>query len=111
MQIQMLMFAVFDNKAEAFQMPFFQPTIGLAERNFIDLANNPESTVNAYPADFSLWQLGRWDTATGDFEEVRHLVCSGVSCLRQVHKDAKDGATQHNGTSLQRGAEGRNPTE
>ena len=47
-------FSVFDTKANVFGVPFFALTVGVASRLFADLVADFQSTVNRYPADFSV---------------------------------------------------------
>ena len=58
-------FTVYDSKAEAYLRPFFTPTKGLALRSFADAANDPREPVGKYPGDYTLFELGEYDDATG----------------------------------------------
>ena len=62
------MFSIYDAKAESYVTPWFQPTFGLAERIFTDEVNNPESTLNKHPEDYTLFYLGEMDQDTGKIE-------------------------------------------
>lgn len=62
------MFAVWDSKAEEYMNPFVASTKGLAIRSFIGYATEKDSVVGKYPADFSLFHLGSFDTVTGVFK-------------------------------------------
>jgi hypothetical protein len=61
-------FSIHDQKAEAYNTPFFQKTKGEALRNFTTGVNDPKTTLNQYPEDFDLWEMGDWDDQTGKFE-------------------------------------------
>lgn len=63
-------FAIKDSKAEAFNTPFFQATQGQALRAFQDLANDKTSTVSMHPEDYSLYQLGYYDTDDAHIEPL-----------------------------------------
>lgn len=54
-------FTLRDKKADAFSPIFVHPTIGLAEREIADLANNPESTLHKHPDDYTLYAIGQYD--------------------------------------------------
>lgn len=54
-------FTLRDKKAAAYSPIFVHPTIGLAEREISDLANNPESTLHKHPADYTLFAIGQYD--------------------------------------------------
>lgn len=62
-------FAVYDTKAESFNAPYFTQTIGLALRGFEDMALDPNSVIAKHPEDYSLFQLGSYDMATGVFTQ------------------------------------------
>lgn len=62
---KMCVFSVYDSKAEAYAMPFFQKTIGLAIRSFEQAAKDPESNLYKYPGDFTLFQIGEFDEIKG----------------------------------------------
>lgn len=66
--MKMKMFSVYDSKAESFITPWFQPTHGLAERIFTDEVNNPKSSMNHHPEDFTLFYLGEYDPTTAIFD-------------------------------------------
>lgn len=58
-------FAIRDQKADIFMQPFFQLSQGEAERNFDQLVRDQKSTISQYPADYSLYHLGDYETTTG----------------------------------------------
>lgn len=62
-------YAIYDNKAEAYMQPFFAATPGLALRAFSDNVNNKESIFNKHPNDFVLYEIGEFDDATGDLKK------------------------------------------
>lgn len=66
----MKMFSVRDVKAEGFNIPFFQPTFGLAERMFKELCQDEKSTLYKNPEDFSLYYLGEFDPRSGSLNLV-----------------------------------------
>lgn len=72
-------FAVFDVKAGNFAPPFFMPSVGLAVRAFTDLVNDVRSTVNKYPGDFTLFQVGEFDDVKGIFIPLAHNVNLGLA--------------------------------
>ena len=60
-------FSVFDTKANVFGVPFFALTVGVASRLFAELVADFQSTVNRYPADFSLYEIGDFNETSGLF--------------------------------------------
>ena len=61
-------FPVYDSKAGAFASPFFMPTLGMATRAFSDECNNPTSSLNKHSEDYTLFELGEFDDASGKLE-------------------------------------------
>lgn len=64
----LLIFTVYDTKAETFMPPFFVPAIGLATRTFSDCINSNEHHFAKHPADYTLFKLGSFDTDTCHFD-------------------------------------------
>jgi hypothetical protein len=63
--VKLLVFSVFDSKAEVYGTPVFFPTKGLATRAFDDQVNNPESQISKHPGDYTLFCIGEFDMDTG----------------------------------------------
>ena len=67
--------AVRDSAVQAFNRPFFVPTVAVAVRSFTDEVNRvaPDNHMNAHPEDFELWVVGQFDDETGIFgtQDVR----------------------------------------
>ena len=59
-------YAVYDNKAEAFMEPFFATNAGVALRRFADNVNHPDSIFHKHPNDFCLYEIGAFDDQPGD---------------------------------------------
>lgn len=70
-------FSIRDSKGDLYGQPFFQKTPGEAERSFKTLINDEKSMPSKYPEDFDLYQLGKFDDATGKITPLdtpQHLV-------------------------------------
>jgi len=70
-------FSIRDQKAEAYNTPFFQKTHGEAERNFKTLVNDPKSTVHQFPEDYDLYYLGEYNDQNGQLvalDTPQHVV-------------------------------------
>ena len=61
-------FSIRDSRAGIFKAPFFQLSMGEAERNFTRLVNDKQSIQNQFPTDFDLYYLGEYLDDTGKFE-------------------------------------------
>lgn len=64
--------AVWDDKAKAFNRPYFVPATGLGVRAFADEVNRPaqDNPLYQHPEDFNLHNLGTWEEDTGNFENL-----------------------------------------
>ena len=63
--MKLVISAVFDSKAECFSVPIFTQARGVAVRGFSDAANNPDHDYGRHPADYTLFELGEYDQASG----------------------------------------------
>ena len=61
-------FTIRDDKMEQYNQPFFVQTIGAAEREFTDLANNPDQPISRHAEDYTLFLLGEYNQADGSIE-------------------------------------------
>lgn len=64
--MQMLCFAIFDDKASIYSKPFYAITIGEAIRTFTDAVNTPDSPYNKHPEDYTLYSVGRYNDEIGE---------------------------------------------
>lgn len=56
-------FTVFDSKAEAYGAPFVMGSRGEALRGFADAVGDSQCPYNKHPEDYTLFELGEYDTA------------------------------------------------
>ncbi|WNK12845.1 MAG: nonstructural protein [Microvirus sp.] len=67
-------FSVLDRKAKNYNLPFYCPTIEVAQRAFAQSVNDPASGMAyTHPEDFTLYHIGTFDDETGyttSFEPV-----------------------------------------
>jgi hypothetical protein len=76
--MEIKVFTIYDEKAEAYLQPFFSDTHGLAIRSITDLVNDPNHNFCKYAADFTLFQIGTFDNKTGMITEDRQSLGSLV---------------------------------
>lgn len=65
------MCAVLDKAAQCFMTPFFVVAEGVAIRDFLAEAANPESILCKHSKDFSLYKFGTFDDNDGVFNLFR----------------------------------------
>lgn len=65
-------YALRDEKTEAFMRPFHAHSEGHAIRILTNLYRDSEPTADfkAYPSDFSLYHLGLWNDLNGELEGI-----------------------------------------
>jgi len=77
-------YSVFDNKALAYNVPFFVSTDGAAVRMFADLANDAQSAISRHPGDYILYRVGSYDDQTGGItaEDPKAHVADAISLVK-----------------------------
>ncbi|QGH72845.1 MAG: DNA binding protein [Microviridae sp. ctjyu33] len=82
-------FTVYDSKVEAFLPPFFMKSKGEAVRGFTEVCNDSKSNFFKYPEDYTLFEVGSFDDATGKFDLHKTLVSIGLGVEFKKVADAK----------------------
>ena len=59
------LFAIHDQKAQAFLQPFFLPTIPMAIRDVTELVNDNKHQFGKYSSDYTLYTIGEFSQETG----------------------------------------------
>lgn len=78
-------YTVHDVKAETFLPPFFVPSKGLAIRAFEDCINSKDHHFGKHPADYTLFEIGSFDTDTGEFSpDIMKSIGNGVEFLNPL---------------------------
>lgn len=77
------MFSVYDQKAGAYLPPFFLPNRAMAKRVFGDCCNSDDHQFGAHPADYTLTELGEFNTDDGTLspEPVPNSLGTGVEYI------------------------------
>lgn len=68
---KLIMFSVYDGKAQCFSRPFFEKNVAGAMRSWEEACKEPSSPFCKYPSDFVLYQIGEFDEDTGKFEDFQ----------------------------------------
>jgi len=63
-------YTVYDDKAEAYLPPFFLPTDGMAVRTFADCANDKEHNFCIHPSDYTLFRVGSFNNINGEIKDL-----------------------------------------
>lgn len=114
-------FSIFDDKAEAFLPPFILPNENMAKRVFADCVNSDTHQFGANPADYTLFRLGQFDDAAGQYllDRHKHSLGNGVefrSIDRPRSPEIGNGKDQsiaqiHNESSVLSGASSEDPPQ
>lgn len=75
----MKIFTVYDVKAEAYLQPYFSVTTATAVRAFQAAANNTEHDFHRFAEDYTLFEIGTWDEATGDIVQFKAMIPLGTA--------------------------------
>nr|QJB19509.1 MAG: nonstructural protein [Microvirus sp.] len=78
----MKLFAIRDTKGQFYGNPWTKRTPGEAERDFTQLAQDPQSTIHKFPQDYDLYELGDFDENTGKITplDTPHHIAKAVDC-------------------------------
>ena len=60
------LFSVYDAKAEEYKEPFPSVNAATAIREFQSVCENPQHVFHTHAEDFSLHQVGGWETDSGE---------------------------------------------
>lgn len=72
------LYAIHDQRVQAFNSPFSVAHDDLAIRGFIHEINRPGSDLGNHFRDYSLWKLGEFDDQAGVITPKQLLLKSGV---------------------------------
>ena len=95
-------YAIYDEKAEAYNAPFPLATDGLAKRSFEMACTNPATDLYKYPGDFKLYCIATWDDNKGSFNNVvpAKFIASNIrknevsNELDKIEKEIEEGETK-----------------
>ncbi len=84
-------FAIYDNKAQAYMQPFFALTAGLALRTFSDSSNSQDTIFHAHPTDFCLYEIGEFNDETAEINTHKETKNLGLAAdyLLEGHDNLK----------------------
>lgn len=84
-------YAVMDIKAGSFGTPMFFVSRGVAVRGFVDAACKGEGPIGEHPSDYQLFELGKFDEASGKFTvlDKPEFIINGVSAVASGEEEKK----------------------
>lgn len=72
--MKIYLYAIKDRQMNAFMAPIALPTTGVAIRMLRDQVNDTNNALFKHPSDYSLWQLGHYDDATGEITNEQEKI-------------------------------------
>ncbi len=88
-------FTVYDGPAGAYLAPLFFQSAGQCVRAFTDSANDQENLIGKHPADYTLFEVGTYDDASGIFENIMHINLG--TAIEMINRpDIKSNGAPHN---------------
>lgn len=104
-------FAVFDSKAASYLLPFYASNLPVGQRHFARGVADRSMDIGQFPEDFSLWELGTFDTNTAVIVPLPQPINHGLGILYRQGENQNASATIGNETHVQPSAQGRNTAE
>lgn len=68
--MKLLVYSIFDSKVNDFSNPFYMHAEGEAVRGFTEVANDPSTKIYKYAEDYTLFQLGEFDSVSGQLTSL-----------------------------------------
>jgi len=65
------MFSVYDRVAKVWSDPFYSLSVGIAQRDFMNVSLDPNTSIGRNPNDFELWEVGIFND--DDCDIVKHV--------------------------------------
>lgn len=75
----MVVFSVFDSKAEAYLQPFFSHNRAVALRSFMSAVSDERHDFHRYAGDYTLFEIGCWDDHRGVIDMYDAHISLGVA--------------------------------
>lgn len=70
-------YAIRDAATDSYQRLLCSISRGEMVRSFIDVCNDPNAPFQKHPNDYLLFELGEWDSQSGDFKQYKTPVMLG----------------------------------
>jgi len=96
--MKLVVFSIYDSKSHIYEKPFYMNHRMEALRAFESTVNDPNTSINKWPEDFTLFELGTYENITGTFELLPTPLSLGVAIQylkAQPKIDAAQGAPRH----------------
>lgn len=71
-------FTIYDIKAQNYHIPYNLKNEAIAQREFADIVNDTNTTINKHPEDYTLFKIGTWDDQTAQFKQKKSPISLGT---------------------------------
>jgi len=75
----MFLYTVHDSASKSYLPPFTSPSERDAKLSFETAANDPQTNICKYPADFTLIQIGEFDVRSGKLTATEHVMLGNAT--------------------------------
>jgi len=72
-------FCVFDSAVQDYGVPFFDVTLASVMRGFVDVVADKSSLIGKSPQDFTLFEIGEYDSSCAKFNLYPTPISRGVA--------------------------------
>ena len=78
-------FSVYDSKAGAYLRPFYERNAATALRSFEEACRDTQSNFYKYAADYTLFDIGKWDEEDGEIRmnEAKYPLGNAIEFTEQ----------------------------
>ena len=83
----LFVYAVYDKKANKYDIPFFAASDLFARRRFLLMANDQGTILNQFLKDFDLHLVGSFDVHSGICTNMEKTVVEGLQIIQQIKKN------------------------
>ena len=80
-------YAIYDNKGDRYDTPFFAFNDLFAERRFVIMSRDKNTPLGAFTKDFTLFRIGSFNVISGVLKEDKHLVIDGKQIGKEIEED------------------------
>lgn len=87
------LYAIFDTASGVYDGPIPGVSDGHMVRVFSDMANNKDHQIGAHPEDYSLIQVGVWNDANG---EINDIPCKTLITGLEAVASSRNGVNEDN---------------
>ena len=82
-------YAIYDTKAELYNMPFFMNNEPTAIRTFANACNDPNHSFGQNPEDYILFEMGTYDDELGTItSDHQKSITKGINLVKQQEENS-----------------------